>query len=156
MQVIKAFFWQRMVTFPPFYFFSVIGLSIAFYFLLPEFNWVAFPYNLIGIILFIGGSYLLNASSGLFNQKQTTFYLEEPSVFVMSGFYKISRNPMYLGALVLIMGLAILLGNLLSLLTPLLFFIFINYLCIPPEEKIMQQTFGQDYLDYKQSVRRWL
>ena len=99
---------------------------------------------------------MLNASSGLFNQKQTTFYLEEPSVFVMSGFYKISRNPMYLGALVLIMGLAILLGNLLSLLTPLLFFIFINYLCIPPEEKIMQQTFGQDYLDYKQSVRRWL
>ncbi len=63
---------------------------------------------------------------------------------------------MYLGALILIMGLAVLLGNLLSLLTPLLFFIFINYLCIPPEEKIMQQTFGQDYLDYKQSVRRWL
>jgi len=63
---------------------------------------------------------------------------------------------MYLGSLILITGVSIALGNLLSLLTPILFFLVINYLSIPFEEEIMEKKFGNKYLQFKQKVRRWI
>lgn len=147
---------HKIISFPPLYFFSAIVLSLGAYFLLPTFHWIDLPYRLTGLIMMIGGWYIVSKSSTLFHQKNTTFYLEEPSTFVQTGFYQYSRNPMYLGSLILIAGLSILLGNLLSLLAPLMFYLGIHYLCIPPEETIMEQTFGQEYLDYQKKVRRWL
>ena len=63
---------------------------------------------------------------------------------------------MYLGMLIFIFGLAVFLGNLAGLAGSLIFFFAINYLCIPPEEAIMEKTFGNAYLEYKQRVRRWM
>jgi len=147
---------KKVITFPPLYFFGTIVLSIILFFLFPEFNIISLPYNLIGVLLFIGGYYIVNKSSNIFHQNETTFYLEEPSTFIQSGFYKYSRNPMYLGSLILITGVSIALGNLLSLLTPILFFLVINYLSIPFEEEIMEKKFGNKYLQFKQKVRRWI
>ncbi len=147
---------KKIFTFPPFYIFSSIMLNLLFYFILPEFNCIPFPYNIIGIIALICGFYISKRSSNIFNKNKTTFRLEEPSAFVQSDFYKISRNPMYFGFLIFISGQAFFMGNLISLITPVLFFLFINYLCIPPEEIIMEKTFGNKYLEYKQKVRRWL
>ena len=147
---------EKIITFPPFYFFSILILNFVFYFLFPEFNKIPFPYNLIGITAIVCGVHILNRSSNIFHKKETTFRLEKPSAFVQDGFYKISRNPMYLGALILIFGQAVLMGNLISLISPVLFILFINYLCIPPEEFLMEKTFGTAYVEYKQKVRRWL
>jgi len=144
------------MSFPPLYFFIAVPLTIAFYFIFPEFNIITWPYHLLGVLLIIGGGFVVNKSSNLFTQKDTTFYLDTPSVFVQSDFYQFSRNPMYVGAVILIFGLAILVGNLLSILVSILFFLAIHFLCIPPEEEMMEKTFGQAYLDYKQKVRRWL
>jgi len=128
----------------------------VFYFIFPQFNKIRFPFNLTGIAAIICGYYITRRSSGIFEKNNTTFYLKEPSAFIQTGFYRISRNPMYLGLLIFIFGLAVLTGNLISLISPVLFFLFINCLCIPPEEKLMERIFGNSYIEYKQKVRRWL
>lgn len=147
---------KNMITFPPLYFFSTLILSIAFYFLLPDFNMIPFPYNLTGMAVMSCGYYIVKKSSDIFEENKTTFYLEKPSTFIQNDYYRISRNPMYLGSLILISGLAVLTGNLISLVTPVLFFLSINFLCIPSEEKIMEKTFENEYLEYKHRVRRWI
>lgn len=147
---------KNKLSFMPFYFFSIIILTFAFYFLFPGWNIIPFPYNLMGMTAIIFGWHVLSKSSNIFIKNKTTFYLEKPSAFVQTGFYRKSRNPMYLGALILISGHVILMGNAIAFINPVLFFIFINYLCIPPEEIIMEKTFRGEYLLYKQSVRRWL
>jgi protein-S-isoprenylcysteine O-methyltransferase Ste14 len=147
---------NNIFTFPPFYFFTVIILNFICYFLFPEFNSIPFPCNLVGIIAIIFGFHIANRSSNIFTKKKTTFRLEKPAAFVQNDFYKRSRNPMYLGGLILITGQAVLMTNVIALITPVLFFLFIHYLCIPPEEAIMKRTFGSEYIAYKQNVRRWL
>jgi len=148
---------KRTVTnFPPFYFFGAVLLNIAAFLFAPRFNLLPMPYILLGIPVLAGGFHLINKSTDLFNQNKTTFYLEAPSAFVQDGFYRTSRNPMYLGMLIFITGLAVLLGNLTGLIAPLLFFLAVNGCCIPPEEAIMEQTFGKAYFEYTQRVRRWI
>jgi len=117
---------------------------------------IPFPYNLTGIIVVICGCHLLNENSKTFNMHKTTFTLDKPSVFVQTGFFKISRNPMYLGALFVILGQSIIMGNLISMTCPVFFFLSMNYFCIPPEEILMEKTFGNKYLAYKKKMRRWL
>lgn len=102
------------------------------------------------------GHYIIKVSSNLFHKQKTTFTLEKSSSFVQNKFYRISRNPMYLGVLIIFLGLAILNGNLIAFISPLLFFLCMNYLCIPPEEVLMEQTFGDPYVQYKKKVRCWL
>jgi len=110
----------------------------------------------VGVLPLAIGCYLLRSGSRQFNKANTTFYLEKPAAFVYDGMFRYSRNPMYLGALLFVSGVALLTGNLVAMIAPVLFFGGINFLCIPPEEKIMKHTFGQAYLNYKNSVRRWI
>ena len=63
---------------------------------------------------------------------------------------------MYLGMLLLLCGWCVYLANLLALAVLPLFVFTINRLQIQPEERVLQQLFGQAYLDYCQHVRRWL
>ncbi len=147
---------KNILLFPPFYFFSAILLIIALNFLFPQFNNIPFPYNLGGLAVLAFGYHLLSKSSALFTRYETTFQLQEPTAFVQEGFFKYSRNPMYLGALIFLTGLSILTANLVSFIPLLLFFLGINFLCIPPEEALLEQKFGSRYLQYQRQVRRWL
>lgn len=75
---------------------------------------------------------------------------------VTDGFYRYSRNPMYLGLLMLLKSWAIYLGSLTPFLILPLFILILTFSQIIPEEKILEEKFGQTYLDYKSKVRRWL
>jgi len=75
---------------------------------------------------------------------------------VAEGTYKFTRNPMYLGVTIALLGAAIFFGNALSFLSPLIFFLIMNYYFVPREEKLMENIFGKKYLEYKKQVRRWL
>lgn len=75
---------------------------------------------------------------------------------VDSGIYSIVRHPMYLGGLIFLFGLAIILANIISFIMPVFFFLIMNFLCIPVEESIMNDTFKGEYKEYKNKVRRWL
>lgn len=72
------------------------------------------------------------------------------------GIFKITRNPIYLGFLVAQMVVAIKLNNLYVILTLPFVFWLLNKWVIDPEEVYLEKLFGQEYLDYKNKVRRWL
>ncbi|NRA71691.1 MAG: isoprenylcysteine carboxylmethyltransferase family protein [Gammaproteobacteria bacterium] len=80
----------------------------------------------------------------------------DASALVTSGLYKYSRNPMYLGMLLILLGWITYLGALSSLLLLYVFVYTINRLQIKPEEEKLEQLFGQQYTDYCQQARRWL
>jgi protein-S-isoprenylcysteine O-methyltransferase Ste14 len=144
------------LAFPPFYFFASISLMTILYFALPEYNITYFPINFIGLLFLVFGSYLTIRYTMIFNNKKTTLQNTEPSFFVKDGFYKYSRNPMYLGGLLFLIGLGILLGNIISFIIIIIFFFVMNFVCIPVEEKIMKNIFKEDYEKYKTNVRRWI
>lgn len=75
---------------------------------------------------------------------------------VSSGVFRFSRNPMYLGLLLLLFCYSFYLGNLWGILISGLFVLYMNHFQIIPEEQAMEHKFGQGYLDYKARVRRWI
>ncbi len=126
---------------------------------LPLANIINPPINKTGFI-FIGTGLLVDLwSLYLFVKSKTTFHplkLEETSTIVTTGMYRISRNPMYLGMLLLLIGLAILLGSLSPFLILPLFVLVINHQQIRHEEAMLLDKFGQEYQEYKMKVRRWI
>jgi len=117
------------------------------------------PWNLIGWLFIVVGIAIDLWSVGLFWKAKTTVNPLKPdnsNTIVESGMYQYSRNPMYLGMLSMLLGLALLLGSLTPLICLPLFVVIITMLQIIPEEKSLTNKFGQMYLDYKHRVRRWL
>jgi protein-S-isoprenylcysteine O-methyltransferase Ste14 len=72
------------------------------------------------------------------------------------GIYAITRNPMYLGGLVILSGWAIFLSNALAFLFLPTYVLYINRFQIKPEERALTALFGQEYVAYQGRVRRWL
>jgi protein-S-isoprenylcysteine O-methyltransferase Ste14 len=81
---------------------------------------------------------------------------EKATSIISTGFYRVSRNPMYLGMVVVLLGWAVMLLNPLSLIGLPLFVAFIQRFQIAPEERALTQRFGDEYLDYTRKVRRWI
>jgi len=82
--------------------------------------------------------------------------IERAKKLVTSGLYNFTRNPMYLGMVVFLIGVALLLANGWLLIGPALFAIFITRFQIVPEERVMTTKFGADYTAYQHRVRRWI
>lgn len=94
-----------------------------------------------------------------FRQQRTTIHPLNPehsTSLVTSGIYRYSRNPMYLGMLLVIVGWLIYLGSWLAVFMPVVFVLLINKLQIVPEERILASKFGQSFTEYLGSVRRWI
>ena len=81
---------------------------------------------------------------------------ENVSKLVKNGIYKYTRNPMYLGMLIIILSTVIYYLNLFSVFTPIIFVLWINKFQIVPEEKKLVEIFGDEYFNYKSKSRRWL
>jgi protein-S-isoprenylcysteine O-methyltransferase Ste14 len=75
---------------------------------------------------------------------------------VDSGIYRFTRNPMYLGMLLVLTAGAVYLGNLAAFAVLPVFVVCMNRLQICPEERFMQEKFGEAYRDYTARVRRWI
>jgi len=135
----------------------LIVLPIIFHFLFPVSVIIHRPYSYLGIILMILGFALASWAARVFREAGTTFELHgESSILTVSGPFKISRNPIYLGMVLWLLGLAVLLGSLTAFIFPVLLFLLTNLLIIPIEEKELEKMHGGKYDNYRQSVRRWL
>ena len=75
---------------------------------------------------------------------------------VSTGVYRLTRNPMYLGLALILLGLAVYLASPWALLGPLVFAAYITRFQIVPEERALQARFGAAYTAYRARVRRWL
>ena len=101
------------------------------------------------------------AISGIvsFHRAKTTvnpIKLDTASSLVSSGVFRITRNPMYLGMLITLVGWAVYLANWLAVLAVPLFVLYMNRFQIAPEERVMASLFGADYVAYRERVRRWI
>ena len=81
---------------------------------------------------------------------------ERSSALVVDGVFRLSRNPMYLGLLMALAGWGLFLANAPSLLLALAFVPYMNRFQIGPEERAMEQAYGQSFTEYRRRVRRWL
>ena len=81
---------------------------------------------------------------------------ETSSKLIITGIYKITRNPMYLGMAIILTGWAVYLSNLILLVWVGVFIAYITRFQIQPEERALDKLFGEEFASYKQSARRWL
>lgn len=116
--------------------------------------------NMLAAAISLPGLFIAAAGIIAFRQSKTTVDPRRPekaSALVVQGVYKFTRNPMYLGLLLAIIGFALYLGALPGVIVaPVLFVLFINRFQIAPEESALSKKFGQDYIKYCTKVRRWL
>lgn len=81
---------------------------------------------------------------------------EQSSQLVIRGIYRLSRNPMYVGFLLLLIAWAVWLSNVAACALLPLFVMYMNRFQIQPEERAMQAKFGDSYRHYCRQVRRWI
>ena len=121
---------------------------------------VAIPARLPLAAAAIGVGLVIEAIAvGAFFRAKTTVNPLAPrksAALVTDGLYRFSRNPMYLGMLILLAGVAVWIGHLLAPVFLIFFVILINELQIKPEEAALEERFGDAYRAYKSRVRRWL
>ena len=142
---------------PTTYLLIAIIAMIAIHFLLPITMIIPPLWNLLGIILLVLGVTLNLVADGAFHKANTTVKpFEESFVLVNDGVFRVSRNPMYLGFVLLLIGIAILLRSLSPYVVILAFVILIQNMFISVEERMLAEKFGEKWREYKHSTRRWL
>jgi protein-S-isoprenylcysteine O-methyltransferase Ste14 len=116
-----------------------------------------------GLSLYVGGIFALLGivlilwAAGLFRRAGTNIRPREPAnSLVLTGLYRKTRNPMYLGMTLLYFGLALLLHSLVALLLLIVVLVIIQTQVIAREERYLEARFGDDYRAYKKRVRRWI
>ena len=120
----------------------------------------AYPFALGAAIgLALAGGLIALAGVWEFRRARTTvnpLAPERASTLVQTGVFGLTRNPMYLGMLLVLIGWAAYLGNAASLVVLPLFFWLLNTLQIAPEERILRERFGEHFTRYAARVRRWV
>jgi protein-S-isoprenylcysteine O-methyltransferase Ste14 len=131
--------------------------AFGFDYLFPTGRLIISPYHFIGIVYGVM-SFLIGAWAFLALKKSGTTHKidEKPTVLVINGPFQYSRNPVYLSMAMLLVGIAIYVGTIPLFLAPVAFVLIITTAYIPREEKILEDIFGQEFLNYKKSVRCWL
>jgi protein-S-isoprenylcysteine O-methyltransferase Ste14 len=108
------------------------------------------------IFIGLGVISVLPALITFFKSKNTLVTILPAKSLQTKGIYSISRNPMYMGLLFVYVGIALMKGNWWTFILIPLVVLIINQLVIRKEENYLERAFGQEYLDYKSKVRRWL
>jgi protein-S-isoprenylcysteine O-methyltransferase Ste14 len=115
-------------------------------------NW-----NLIGLLLLASGIILNLSADNSFKRANTTVKpFQESSNLVTDGIFQMSRNPMYLGMILILTGIAVLLKSLSPFLIVIPFFILIDRTYIRVEEQMLAGKFGAQWEAYKAKTGRWL
>ena len=115
--------------------------------------------NIFALIFLIIAVIIIVLSMYKFRKIKTTISPLRPnktSSLVNTGIYEYTRNPMYLGLLLMLFSTALFLKNLISFLIIPLFILFITKNQILPEEEALENIFGEEYKNYKKKVRRWI
>ena len=138
----------------------VIILTSLVYFSSTKLELIYLPYRQIVsvIILIIGLIVIVSPVVDFIKSKTTVNPVKFKNVnrLVTTGIYRYSRNPMYLGMILIIISTTIYYLNFLSVFSPLIFYIWINKFQINREEIFLEEKFGGEYLKYKSKTRRWI
>ena len=121
---------------------------------------VAVPFALIiSLLLAVAGIVTAATAIRQFSRAKTTVNPLDPgaaSALVDNGIFARTRNPMYLGLLLVLSGWAVWLESASNIFVLVGFVLYITVLQIKPEEQALREIFGQAYVDYCSRVRRWI
>ncbi len=141
---------------PPQLYKTFIGLMLLI-FVFAQKKMIHFPYNLSGLLFLIAGSYMAISTKKMFKRTQTPMPpFATPEKLHTKGIFQYTRNPMYLGIVMALFGVALLTGMFINMLFPVLYLVILDRFYIIQEEKNLADVFGLEYLKYKSKVRRWL
>jgi protein-S-isoprenylcysteine O-methyltransferase Ste14 len=144
-------------VYPPVFFLLAIILMVALDRFAPGTVWMHWPLRYAGIALMLAGLVPALVVNLMFKREQTTIKpFEESSKLVTRGPFRVSRNPIYLGMVVFLLGLGILLGSVAPFIVVPLFVLLIDRRFIRAEEAMLARTFGASFEDYRRRVRRWV
>jgi len=138
----------------------VLILVISNYFSSKKIDLIHFPnQDLISIIILLIGVLILINPIFKFIKSKTTIdpiKFKKVNKLITSGIYKYSRNPMYLGLLMIVISTSMFYLNIFSITTPFLFYFWINIFQIKREEIFLTEKFGKEYMSYKTKTRTWI
>jgi len=148
---------KRWVPLPPTYFWSAVVLMVAVHVLAPVRQLITGPYRFLGAVLVAGGFWFNLWADLAFKRVKTAVKpFEESSALITSGLFTITRNPMYVGMVFTLAGLFVALGSLTPVFVIPVFAVVMLVRFIIPEERHLEQQFGEAYRDYRKRARRWL
>jgi protein-S-isoprenylcysteine O-methyltransferase Ste14 len=135
------------------------GLAWALARFSPGFDY-SLPAGLPVAVFLVTAGFALDLSGLLvFRKAKTTINPLSPdrsTAIVQSGPYAFTRNPMYLGMAIALLGLCVFLGNPLTISAVVVFVAYITRFQIIPEERLLLGKFGEPYAQYMRAVRRWI
>ena len=138
----------------------VIILTSLVYFSSTKLELIYLPYRqIVSVIILIIGLIVIVSPVVDFIKSKTTINpvkFKNVNRLVTTGIYRYSRNPMYLGMILIIISTTVYYLNFLSIFSPLIFYIWINKFQINREEIFLEDKFGSEYLKYKSKTRRWI
>jgi protein-S-isoprenylcysteine O-methyltransferase Ste14 len=144
---------------PPVVFLFMAGLGWLVSRSAPTLGFVLPHRNAIVLALFVAGVCVALLGVASFRSARTTLNPLKPeksSALVISGIYRYTRNPMYLGLLLVLLGWSSFLANDLAFVFVPVFILYMNRFQIHPEERVLVSIFGQEFTAYRSKVRRWL
>jgi len=127
------------------------------HFALPVLQVIPVGWRLLGILPIVAGLAMTVLADGRFKVAHTAVNpFQEPTALVTTGPFRYSRNPMYVGLLMILLGVAMTLGSLTPFLVPPIFAWVLSVRFIAMEEEKLERIFGEAYREYSGGVRRWL
>ena len=142
---------------PPNYLLLAIVIMVFLHFLLPGVTILTNLWRFLGALpLALGVMLNLIADKSLKMYKTTVKPCEESTALIMNGVFRATRHPMYLGFVLILFGIAMLMGSLTPYIIVFVFGVFMDTTFIRFEEQKLEETFGETWLGYKRRVRRWI
>ena len=141
---------------PPTYLLIAMIAMLVLHFLFPV-AWIVPPvWNLLGLVFLAAGVIMNLIADKAFHQAGTTVKpFEESSTLVTNGVFQASRNPMYLGFVLILTGTAILLRSLPPYMIIFAYAFLVDRRFIRVEEGMLAKKFGSSWEQYKSRTRRW-
>ena len=147
----------KRIIYPPMWLAFGIVTIFVFNEFYPGARFTSVAGQVAGGAFILVGLVLLVIAGGLFQRAGTDMIpFREVSALVTTGVYRFTRNPMYLGMALVLLGCAVTVGASSSLIVPPVFMVIIEMRFIRPEEQMLNELFPEEFPAYCRKVRRWI
>jgi protein-S-isoprenylcysteine O-methyltransferase Ste14 len=148
---------QKRRIVPPVYLLIALVAMTALHYWLPLARLLRAPFTWLGALVIVAGIALAVSAARLFARAGTPVVpFERSTTLVTDGLYRYTRNPMYLGLALVLLGAWMLFGTISPGLALVAFMWVIQSNFIRGEERFLESIFGEQYVSYKARVRRWI
>jgi protein-S-isoprenylcysteine O-methyltransferase Ste14 len=148
---------SRKAVLPPTYLLIALIMMVALGLVVPVVRTIPSPWHVLGIVPLAVGIVLNLIADNAFRRVGTTVKpFQQSTALVTRGAYGISRHPMYLGYVLILVGAGVMLARLTPFLVIPIFAVLMDRVFIRVEEQMLEETFRQAWASYKARVRRWL